>query len=168
MAAGKLSDKRNSRREYRTWDLTESTWKALAVTPVLLDAGAIVALLDRDEKYHRAVGEVIAAVDSPLITCEAVIAESCYLLRRIKGAPEAVLANIEAGIFQIPVPLTRIAAEVRRIMQKYRDRTTSLADACLICLAAELNTGDVLTLDADFRIYRWGRNKPFRMLVPLD
>lgn len=138
------------------------------MTPTLLDAGAIVALLDRDEQYHRRVDEAIAAIDSPLVTCEAVIAESCYLLRRISGAPEAVLANIEAGIFQIPLPLVRIASEVRRIMQKYRDRNASLADACLIHLAGELNTGDVLTLDGGFRIYRWGRNKPFRMLVPLD
>ena len=29
----------------------------------------------------------------------------------------------------------------------------------------ELKTGDILTLDADFRIYRWGANKPFRLLI---
>jgi len=34
-------------------------------------------------------------------------------------------------------------------------------------LADEFGTADILTLDKDFQIYRWGRNKPFRVLVNL-
>jgi len=69
------------------------------VTPVLLDTGVIVALLDRREDYHHAATEAIQQFTSPLITCEPVIAESCHLLRRLDGAREAVLANVEAGVF---------------------------------------------------------------------
>jgi predicted nucleic acid-binding protein len=43
-----------------------------------------------------------------------------------------------------------------------------LADACLIRLADEFGTGDILTLDRDFAIYRWGKNKLFRMLPSLS
>ncbi len=35
----------------------------------------------------------------------------------------------------------------------------------LVDLANELETGDVLTLDSDFHIYRWGRNRAFRFLI---
>jgi predicted nucleic acid-binding protein len=41
------------------------------------------------------------------------------------------------------------------------------ADACLVDMASELRCGRVLTLDADFRIYRWGRNRPFELLLDL-
>ena len=134
--------------------------------PVLLDTGVIVAWLDRSERFHQQATESVAELRAPLITCEAVIAEACYLLRRLQGAAEAVLDNIAAGVFQIPVPLSEPAREVRRILRKYRDRHMDLADACLIHLANEFRTGDILTLDHDFQIYRWGRNNPFHFLLP--
>jgi uncharacterized protein len=56
---------------------------------------------------------------------------------------------------------------VQKILAKYGDREIDLADACLIHLANELGTGDILTLDRDFQVYRWGRNQPFRMVIPL-
>ena len=132
--------------------------------PVLLDTGVIVALLDRSEKLHQACADAVQELEGPLITCEAVIAESCYLLRNLAGAAEAVIENVAAGIFQIPFQLSREAAGVKRVLRKYRDRRVDLADACLICLADEFASGDILTLDLDFAIYRWARNKPFRML----
>ena len=69
------------------------------------------------------------------------------------------------GIFQIAFQLSREAAGVKQVLRKYRDRKIDLADACLIRLADEFGTGDILTLDGDFEIYRWGKNKAFRMLL---
>ena len=134
--------------------------------PVLLDTGVVVALLDHGEKSHRVCAETVRKLDAPMVTCEAVVAESCYLLRNLDGAPEAVIQNVVAGIFQIPFQLSREAAAIERILRKYRDRKIDLADACLIRLADEFDTADILTLDRDFAIYRWGKNKPFRMLPP--
>lgn len=132
--------------------------------PVLLDTGVIVALLDRSEKLHEACAETVQELERPLITCEAVIAESCYLLRNLAGAAEAVVENVTAGIFQIPFQLSDEAAAIKQLLRKYRDRKIDLADACLIRLASEFGTGDILTLDRDFTIYRWGKNKRFRLL----
>ena len=132
--------------------------------PVLLDTGVIVALLDRSERRHEACAEAVRELEAPLITCEAVIAESCYLLRNLAGAAGAVIDNVAAGIFQIPFQLSREAASVKQVLRKYRDRQIDLADACLIRLADEFGTADILTLDRDFAVYRWGRNKAFRML----
>ena len=132
--------------------------------PVLLDTGVIVALLDRSERLHATCAKAVQETEAPLVTCEAVIAESCYLLRNLAGAAEAVIENVAAGIFQIPFQLSHEAASVRQVLRKYRDRQIDLADACLIRLADEFGTADILTLDGDFAVYRWGRNKAFRML----
>ncbi len=132
--------------------------------PALLDTGVIVALLDRNEKFHQSCADALHEILAPLITCEAVIAESCYLLRSLPGAPEAVLENVAAGIFQIPFQLSRDAPGVKQVLRKYRDRNIDLADACLIRLADEFETPDIFTLDRDFAIYRWRKNKPFRIL----
>jgi len=137
------------------------------VKPVLLDTGVIVALLDRSEKRHARCVTVLGNLERPLVTCEAVIAEACYLLRGLPGASEAVLQNVERGVFQIPFQLSRSAAPVRTIMRKYRDLPADFADACLIHLADELNAEDILTLDGDFQLYRWRRNRPFHLLITL-
>jgi predicted nucleic acid-binding protein len=85
-------------------------------------------------------------------------------LRRQSGAAEAILENVKTGVFQIPLQLTQAAAPIQRLFRKYRDRQMDLADACLVHLAGEFETGDILTFDSDFEIYRWGPNKPFHLL----
>jgi uncharacterized protein len=136
--------------------------------PVLLDTGFIVALLDRSENFHKMCAQTVREVEAPLVTCEAVITESCYLLRNLSGASEAVIENITAGIFQVPFQLSRDTAGVKQVLRKYKDRKIDLADACLIRLADQFGTADILTLDQDFAIYRWGKNKPFRVLPSAD
>jgi uncharacterized protein len=136
------------------------------VKPVLLDTGVIVALLDRSERHHKSCVAALEVAAGPLVTCEAVIAESCYLLRSLRGAPEAVLESVVAGTFQIPFQLSRSASQIQRVFRKYQDREVDFADACLIHLATELQTGEVLTLDRDFEVYRWNVNKPFHLLIP--
>jgi predicted nucleic acid-binding protein len=137
------------------------------VKPILLDTGVIVALLDRDERRH---GECVGALnelDAPLVTCEPVITEACYLTRRLTGAPQAILENVASGTFQIPIALDVSAGPIQRILRKYKDQEVDLADAFLVHLASELRTGEILTLDRDFAFYRWGANRPFHLIVPL-
>jgi len=137
------------------------------LTPVLLDTGCIVALLDRSEQYHKACTAAIADLEAPLLTCEAVIAESCYLLRGLPGAGEAVLQNVDRGRFLVPYRLTGNAGSVGKLMKKYRV-PMDLADACLVDMAGIYRTGRILTLDSDFGIYRWGKNRPFELLLTLE
>jgi predicted nucleic acid-binding protein len=137
------------------------------VTPVLLDTGCIVALLDRSERFHQACKQAILELSEPLVTCEAVITEACFLLRRIPAAPDAVLRNVEEGIFGIPFHLTAASRAVRALVKKYSKVRMDLADACLVSMADELGTGRILTLDGDFRVYRWRKTRRFELLVEL-
>jgi predicted nucleic acid-binding protein len=137
------------------------------VTPVLLDTGCIVALLDRSEVHHARCVEALETAEGPLVTCEAVIAESCHLLRRQRGAPEAILENVERGVFRIPFRLDESSATVRSLIKRYSRVGMDLADACLVAMADLLETGRILTLDSDFRVYRWRRTRAFEVLVDL-
>jgi len=136
--------------------------------PALLDTGVIVGLLDRSEVYHARCIRAFEEWSGPLVTCEAVIVESCYLLRRLPGAFDTVLENVERGIFRIPFQISLSAHVVRDLMKKYRDWPIGFADACLIQLADDLDTGDILTLDRDFESYRWRRTRLFHLLMELD
>ena len=136
--------------------------------PILLDTGPIVALLDPTDGFHSVCSQAIGNLAAPLVTCEAVIAESCYLLRNLRGGPEAVLENVAAGVFQIPLALPQAARGVKRVLQRYGDGEIDLADACLVHLANELGTGEIFTLDRDFHIYRWGKNNAFQLIISLS
>jgi predicted nucleic acid-binding protein len=137
------------------------------LTPVLLDTGCIVALLDRSEQYHAPCRAAVGDLEVPLMTCEAVIAEACYLLRHIKGAALTVLINVERGTFLIPYRLTGRTASVQKLLKKYADVPMHFADACLLDMAEEYQTGRIFTLDRDFHYYRWAKNRPFEMVLDL-
>ncbi len=104
-------------------------------------------------------------LDAPLLTCEAVIAENCYLLRNVHQASEAILENVDRGVFVVPYRLTGNASNVKRLIHKYADLPMDFADACLVDMAHDFQTGRILTLDQDFAVYRWGKNRPFELLL---
>jgi uncharacterized protein len=51
-------------------------------------------------------------------------------------------------------------------MPRYRNRSMSLADACLVRLPEIHEAAEVLTLDSDFRIYRRHVNKVIPLRMP--
>jgi uncharacterized protein len=138
------------------------------VTSVLLDTGFIVALLDRSERHHERCKAALRSLSGPLLTCEAVIGEACYLLRGHAGSNDAILENVDRGTFLIPFRLDESATSVRTLMKRYARVPMDFADACLVSLADTFGTGRILTLDSDFQVYRWRRTRAFDILVDLD
>jgi predicted nucleic acid-binding protein len=136
--------------------------------PIIVDASFLVSVYDKQEPHHCQCMAVLDQVNQPLVTCEPVITEAIYLLRRLPGAPQAILASIQEGQLEIPFQLADGVDKVLAYYKKYRDTPCDFADACLIHMADELDTGDILTLDSDFKHYRWRRNRRFNLLIPLD
>jgi len=138
------------------------------VKAVLVDTSFLVGVYDKGDFHHARCMRVHAALEQPMATCEPVIAESIHMLRHAPGAAEAILASIEQGVLEIPFKLSEAAGKVQAILRKYRDTPADFADACLIHMADELDTGDILTLDSDFTHYRWRRTRTFHMLISMD
>ncbi|MGD0481327.1 MAG: PIN domain-containing protein [Terracidiphilus sp.] len=138
------------------------------IDPVLLDTNVIYAALNRRDHDHDCCVAVLNRIRRPLVTCEAVICEACFLAQGQPMAVERILANVARRVFQIPLRLADSGTVVLELMRKYADTPASFADACLIAMANELGTGDILTLDSDFKHYRWRRNRAFNLLIPLD
>lgn len=133
-----------------------------------MDTGFLVALYDKREPMHRRCLQIYDSLVEPLVTCEAVVSEALHLLRHAPAAVDGILASVDQRILEIPFVLAESAATVKALMAKYRDIPADFADACLIALADQLDTGDILTLDSDFAHYRWRRTRRFNLLIPLD
>ena len=127
----------------------------------LLDTGPLVALLSRTDRFHERAKRLFADLKPPLITCEAVLAETCYLVGKYAGAAGEVVELGRKGFYEIGLHIEDHFTEIRALLAKYGDQKISLADACLIRLAEIRNEPNILTFDDDFRIYRWGGNRQF-------
>lgn len=132
---------------------------------VLLDTGPLVALLSRRDSKHQRARDLFAACAPPLRTCEAVVAEACFLLRTTAPeGPAEVLALGRKGVFEIALHLTDHFSEVEALLRKYGKQGVSLADACLMQCAELHQEPRILTFDSDFKVYRWARRKTFQIL----
>lgn len=130
---------------------------------VLLDTGPLVAFLDRKDRYHDWSLAVWDEIQPPLLTCESVLSEACFLLRESEGDETAVLELVERGVVGIKFDLETELSSVRRLLARYRDVPMSLADGCLVRMSELLARSALLTVDSDFRIYR----KSGRQVIPL-
>ncbi len=130
---------------------------------VLADTGPLVALLYAREAHHAWAVKSLSALKPPLITCDAVIAEACFLLARAPHGPDKLLQLFERGVLQSSHPGSD-HVEIRTLMRKYRDVPMSFADACLVRLC-EVERSAVWTLDTDFRVYRRGRREAIELVL---
>jgi len=135
---------------------------------VVLDTGPLVALINRRDRYHRWTTEQWADVEPPVLTCEAVLTEACFLLRKSSGGPAAVLELVGRGVVKVAYHVEADIEALGRLMTRYSDVPMSLADACLVRMIERQPNVAILTLDSDFRVYRSHGRRVIPIVMPSD
>ena len=130
---------------------------------VIVDTGPIVAFLDADDDHHAWAKAQFARLRPPLLSCEAVLTEACFLMARAGGDASAVIQLVDRGVLSIACLFDAEAEPIARLMNRYRNIPMSLADACLVRLIELTPQATLFTLDSDFKIYR----QKGRRLIPL-
>jgi len=133
------------------------------MTRIIVDTGPLVAYFNRQDRWHRWVADQMAALNPPLLTCEPVITEACFLIQRAGGRPVDLIRKITQRTIEIGIDLEDDASGIESLMQRYADTPMSLADACLVRLTERFSDCRLFTLDSDFEHYR--RNG--RQVIPL-
>ena len=134
---------------------------------ILLDTGPVVALFDKDDRYHALCLETLKRVQEPLLTTWPIITECFYLLDFSSHIQESLWLFIERGGLKIH-PLEKEHYPLcRNLMRRYKDLPMDLADATLVALAGALGIRRVFTLDhKDFSIYRFKQTLRFTLIPP--
>jgi predicted nucleic acid-binding protein len=120
----------------------------------LVDTGPLIALLEAAEKHHAWVVETVRSAPVPLLTCEAVLTEACFLLKRQQRDPNDLLLMAERGFFRVAFDFNREQAAIRHLLARYADLPISFADSCLVRMNELHPESAIWTLDRDFKIYR--------------
>jgi predicted nucleic acid-binding protein len=112
------------------------------------------------------VAERIGELGVPLLLCEPVLAEAMHLLARLPKAHDALFGLLDNGALKIAFHVEEHVAALRKLHRKYRDRPMSLADACIVRMAELHDRHAVLTLDADFLVYRKHGRESLALIHP--
>lgn len=132
---------------------------------VLLDTGPLVALLSKNDANHARARRLFADCVPPFRCCEAVVAEACFLMRKVHAAgPAEVVALGRRGVYTVAMSIDEHWTNIETLLRKYSDRPIALADACLIRCAEIHEEARILTFDRDFTVYKWARNRKFDLL----
>lgn len=132
---------------------------------VLLDTGPLVALLSKNDANHARARELFARCAPPFRSCEAVVAEACFLMRKVHTAgPADVVALGARSVYSIAISAEEHWTHIEALLHKYSDRPISLADACLIRCAEIHQEARIVTFDSGFSVYTWARNRKFAVL----
>jgi predicted nucleic acid-binding protein len=136
------------------------------VPPVgLIDTGAILALVDRDDDWHEACVEAYNNHRLPWLTTEAVLAEVFHLVWRNLRDDRSVWRLLRAGAIHMSPIANEELLEIQALMDEYADRPMDFADATVVYLAARERLSLILTIDHDdFETYRLPGRKRFTIL----
>jgi hypothetical protein len=129
---------------------------------LLLDTGGLVSLLDRSQHRHTEFLAFFEAWTAEVVSTEAVLTEATHLLGRVSGGATACLDFfLKGGAILVPSS-SRSLQRSRELMLKFQSLPMDYADATLVVLAEDLDTGLILTTDRrDFSVYRRGNRKRF-------
>jgi len=119
----------------------------------------------KTDRYHAWAIQQFADIEPPLLTCEAVISESSFLLRDYQRA-STLFKWLEIGVLSLPFCLQTEIQPLSALLAKYANVPMSLADGCLVRLAEMYPQSAVFTLDSNFQVYRQNTNQLIPLIYP--
>jgi predicted nucleic acid-binding protein len=134
--------------------------------PVIADTGPLVAFLDRSDQHHEWAAGCMERFFEPLFTCDAVLAESVFLLQRGGISVKPLFELLRRGILQVHFDSSEEMEVVARLIERYRNLPMSFADACLVRMSEMHAESTIWTIDSHFGIYRRHRRNVIVRISP--
>lgn len=139
-----------------------------SVASALVDTGAIVALINREDRFHVQAAAWFRGFRGRMLTTEAVVTETAYVLAASPEHQRAALLWVQRArqAAMLEVFSMEDHAALARIMTKYGDLPCDYADASLLWLAEKTGVLQIATIDqGDFSVYRVRGRRGFRILI---
>jgi hypothetical protein len=134
------------------------------VADVLVDAGALIALLDRDDAQHERCVEALKRIRDPVVTVWPAVTEAMHLLADTPRGQDALCDIVSDGALKV-LPLDAGDMDrIKQLMQKYRDLPMDFADATLVRAAERERLTRIVTFDRHFEVYRLPNRTRFTLL----
>jgi hypothetical protein len=116
---------------------------------IVADTGAIIALIDRDEKHHKTLARLFANSGEEWVIPWAVLPEVDYILgaRISETARRSFLDDVATGAFAVEWGSHADVVRAAEIDSLYQSLRLGLVDACVLAVAERLRAAAIVTLD---------------------
>ena len=129
----------------------------------IADTGFLVAFANANDKHHSWAVQLATGITEPLLTCEAVLAETAFHLE----SSSVALAMVNDGLVALAFDCREHLVQLSRLADRYADRKADLADLCLVRMSELFPKHSVITIDrTDFRVYRRNKRETIPILCP--
>ena len=129
----------------------------------IADTSFLVAFANANDRHHKWATQIAASLTEPLLTCEAVLAETAFHLESAALA----LAMINEGLIALAFDCRENLSQLERLAGRYADQKPDLADLCLVRMSELFPKHSVITIDrTDFRIFRRNKREAIPILCP--
>ena len=132
---------------------------------ILVDAGPLIALFDKDDKYHNPVIKFLKQFKGNLVTTWPVITEVTHLLSFNINVQIDFLEWLKREAITIINLENNHLDRIIQLSKKYSDVPMDLADSSLIIIAELTNIYDIITIDSDYYIYKTKNKKSLNNLL---
>ena len=121
---------------------------------ILIDAGPIIALFDRTDRYHQQAAKFLENTACQLLSTWQAVTEASHMLDFDTSAQLSLLEWIRRGGLEVYAITVKDIGRIIDLTKKYNDRPIDLADASLIVAAEATGIREIVSIDSDFYIYR--------------
>lgn len=125
----------------------------------LIDAGPLIALFDKDDKYHSPIKDFLKNYEGHLYTSWPVITEVLHMLDFNVAVPVDFLKWLQKEALEVVSISKESITRIIELSEKYANVPMDFADATLIVIAENENIKEIISIDSDFYIYRNIRNE---------
>jgi predicted nucleic acid-binding protein len=129
----------------------------------IADTGFLVAFANANDKHHKWAAQLATGLTEPLLTCEAVIAETAFHLESAAVA----LAMVNEGLVALAFDCGEHLVQLARLADRFADQKPDLADLCLVRMSELFPKHFVITINrTDFQVYRRNKREAIPLLCP--
>jgi uncharacterized protein len=129
----------------------------------IADTGFLIAFVNRNDEHHSWAKSVVQQIETPLITCEPVLAETAFHLESVP----LVLELVQVGLITLAFDCAEHLSAMTALAERFADRKPDLADICLIRMSELHPKHVVVTVDeSDFRVYRRNKRETIPLICP--
>jgi hypothetical protein len=113
----------------------------------LVDTGPLLALLDKDDRWHVRCAETFELLRLPLVTSSAVLTELFHLVGDKRREVAAAWRLVRSGALTVSNIGDEDLPAIDGLMERYQDRPMDFADATLVHLAKRESLSTIFTID---------------------
>ncbi len=132
---------------------------------ILVDAGPLIALFDKDDAYHKSVIAFLKQFKGNLATTWPIITEVTRLLSFNINVQIDFLEWLKREAVTIINLENEHLDRIIQLSKKYSDVPMDLADSSLIVIAELTGIHDIISIDSDYQIYKTKSRKGLNNLL---